>query len=55
MGIWKAFISVPIVWIAETVGVIETLGIEGWLADIGYIGILIGLIIIGLLSNEGSK
>lgn len=52
MGIWKALISIPIIWIAETVGVIEGLGIEEPISQIGYIGMLLVLFFVGLFSDE---
>jgi len=55
MGLWKAFISIPIIWVAETVGVLEKLEIDGVVAMIGYIGAVVGLFILGLFSNEGSQ
>lgn len=52
MGIWKAFISIPVVWVAETVGVLEKLDIGEPVSTIGYIGMVLVLFFVGLFSDE---
>ncbi len=45
-------ISIPIVWIAETVGVIESLDIGEPISTLGYIGMVITLMVVGFFSND---
>lgn len=52
MGIWKALISIPVVWVAETVGVLEKLDIGEPISTIGYIGGVLILFFAGLFSDE---
>lgn len=52
MGIWKALISIPVVWVAETVGVLEKLDVGAPVSTIGYIGMVLVLFFVGLFSDE---
>jgi len=52
MGLWKAFISLPVIWIAETVGVLESLEIGAPFSTFGYIGMAVGLFFVGLFSDD---
>ncbi len=52
MGLWKALISLPVIWIAETVGVLEALNIGEPVSTFGYIGMAVGLFFLGLFSSD---
>ncbi len=52
MGLWKALISIPVVWIAEAVGVLESLQVGEPVTTIGYMGMVLVLFFVGLFSND---